>query len=141
MTLTNRGFPPWITPPPTVDELVTTDGEPMESNRHRLQMNLLVDTLDIYWADRQDVFVGGNMFLYFSVVQAKKNDFRGPDVFVVQDTVRRDRKAWVVWEEGGKLPDLIVELLSESTAAEDRGRKKRIYGQVLKIPEYILFDP
>ncbi len=137
----DHGFPSWLKPPPTVDELVTDDGEPMESNRHRLQMNLLIDSLDLHWAERPDVFVGGNMFLYFSATQAKKNDFRGPDVFVVLDTERRDRKAWVVWEEEGKLPDVIIELLSESTAEQDRGKKKRIYEKVLKIPHYVLFDP
>ena len=39
------------------------------------------------------------MFLYFSKTQAKNNDFRGPDVFVVMNTSRRERKSWVVWEE------------------------------------------
>ena len=55
-------------------------------------------------------FVGANMFLYFSQTQAKKNDFRGPDVFVVMDTTRRERKSWVVWEEDGRVPDVVIEL-------------------------------
>ncbi|WP_437604602.1 hypothetical protein WMF20_25545 [Sorangium sp. So ce834] len=33
--------------------------------------------------DREDVYVSGNVAIYFSELQAKKNDFRGPDVFVV----------------------------------------------------------
>lgn len=127
--------------PPSVDELITDDGEPMESNRHRQQMTLLIQSLEFAWRQRSDFFVGGNMFLYFSETQARKNTFRGPDVFVVLDTERRDRKAWVVWEEEGKAPDVIIELLSESTAEVDREEKKRIYARALRVSEYFLFDP
>jgi len=133
--------PPGFVAPPSVDQLVTDDGEPLESNRHRLQMNLLIEPLVRHWDDRQDFFVGGNMFLYYSALQVKKNDFRGPDVLVVQGTQRRDRKAWVVWEEGGKLPSVIIEITSETTQREDRGPKKRLYEAVLRIPEYFIYDP
>jgi len=34
------------------------------------------------------------MFVYFSETQAKRNDFRSSDVFVVMDTERRERKSW-----------------------------------------------
>jgi Uma2 family endonuclease len=133
--------PYWYKPPPSVDELVTDDGEPMETGRHVQQMLLLIDSLNHGWAHRDDFFVGGNMFLYFSALQVKKNDFRGPDVFVVMGTERRERKAWVVWEEDGRVPDVVVELTSPSTEAVDRGEKMRVYGQVLHVPEYVIFDP
>jgi Uma2 family endonuclease len=113
----------------------------METKRHRDQMNLLADSLDLHWRDRDDVCVGGNMGLYFSETQALKNDFRAPDVFVVIDTVRKERKRWVVWEEEGRLPDAIVELVSESTEQVDRGAKKRLYAQVLRVPCYVIYDP
>jgi hypothetical protein len=87
---------------PGADELQTSDGEPMESERHRRQMLLLIESLEHAFGDRDDFYVGGDMFLYFSEAQTRKNDFRGPDVFVVLDTERRERKAWVVWEEDGK---------------------------------------
>ncbi len=38
----------------------------------------------------------------------------------------RERKSWVVWEES-KDPDVVIELLSEKTAVEDKGRNKTIY--------------
>lgn len=129
------------TPPPGEDELPYDDGEPMESERHRKQMNVLIDSLDDAWRDRDDVYVGGNMFVYFSELQAKKNDFRGPDVFVVLDTVRRERKSWVVWGENGRTPNVVVELLSPSTEAVDRGEKMRIYSKLLHVTHYYLFDP
>ena len=133
---------PWVPEvPPGEDELQTGDGEPMESARHRYQLQLLDETLRDHWHERDDFFSGGNMFVYFSETQVRRNDFRGPDFFVVCDTTKRERKAWVVWMEEGKTPDVVVELLSESTAAADRGEKKRIYERVLKVPEYYLYDP
>ena len=127
--------------PPSSLELVCDDGEPMESARHRQQMMVLIESLEHAWRERTDFYVGGNMFLYFSETQARHNDFRGPDVFVTLDTTRRERRAWVTWEEDGKSPDVIIELLSDSTERVDRGDKMRLYGRVLKVGEYFLFDP
>jgi Uma2 family endonuclease len=126
--------------PPTEDELPSDDGEPMETQRHALQLQLLLDPLRLFWADRQNVFVGGNMFVYFSLEQVRHQDFRGPDFFVALDVPRRERKSWVVWQEG-KGPDVVIELLSDSTAAQDKGEKKAIYQDRLRIPEYFWFDP
>jgi Uma2 family endonuclease len=114
----------------------------METNLHVLQMTLLTGSLELAWKDRDDYFVGGNMFMYYSELQSKRNDFRGPDVFVVLNTARNPfRRSWVVWEENGRTPDLVIELISESTEAEDRGPKKEIYAKLLKTTEYYLYDP
>lgn len=133
-------WPSWLARPPSVDELPTDDGEPLESQRHRLQTNLLLECLEVAWARRSDFYAGGNQFYYYSALQAKRNDFRGPDVFVVLETEHRPRQAWVVWEEDGKHPDVIIELTSPSTATIDRVDKKRLY-RLLRIPEYFVFDP
>jgi len=127
--------------PPSSATLVCDDGEPMETARHRQQMTVLIESLEYAWQGRSDFYVGGNMFLYFSEVQAKNNDFRGPDVFVVMNTSRRERLAWVVWEEDGKTPDVIIELLSAKTEVVDRGEKMRVYARSLKVGEYFLYDP
>ncbi len=47
--------------PPGQDELPYSDGEPMESYRHVLQMQLLMETLSDAWDAREDFFVGGNL--------------------------------------------------------------------------------
>ena len=112
----------------------------METPRHRQQMNLLIETLSLHWADRSDFFAGGNMFLYFSLEQVRGRDFRGPDFFVVLGVPERERKSWVVWQEG-RAPDVIIELLSESTATVDKGEKKQVYQDVLRVPEYFWYDP
>lgn len=113
----------------------------METGRHRAQMNLLVDSLEDAWADRDDFFVAGNMGLYFSETQALRNDFRAPDVFVVLGTERRERKRWVVWEEGGRIPDVVIELTSPSTEQVDRGEKIRTYAELLRVSTYVIYDP
>lgn len=136
-----------VTPPslpftrlPTEDDLPYSDGIPMESQRHVLQMTLLIQTLTYHWRERQDFFAGGNMFVYFSQDRVRSADFRGLDVFVALDVPRRERKSWVVWQEG-KGPDVVIELLSESTAELDRTEKKRVYQDELRVPEYFWFDP
>jgi Uma2 family endonuclease len=130
-------------------ELVTSDGEPLESNWHVIQMNFLIDL--IYQAmserGRTDFFAGGNMFVYYSYEQARdiaagRPYFRGPDVFYVggvEGGIERD--AWVAWEEGDRLPDLIVELLSRKTAKIDRTVKKDLYSRVFHTHEYFLYEP
>jgi hypothetical protein len=49
------------------------------------------------------------MFVYYSRDQAMNRDFRGPDFFLVLDVDgSRERQGWVVWEEGGRYPDVGV---------------------------------
>jgi len=126
--------------PPTEDELPCDDGMPMETQRHVMQLQLLMDPLRVLWEGRQDVYVSGNMFVYFSLEQVRNKDFRGPDFFVVLDVPKRERKSWVVWQEG-KGPDVVIELLSDSTAEQDKGVKKDVYQNLLRVPEYFWFDP
>jgi Uma2 family endonuclease len=126
---------------PGQNELPSDDGEPMESTFHDAQNAVLKDTLHEAWGDRTDFFVGGNMFVYFSERQVRNNDFRGPDVFVVLDVEPKARKSWVAWEEGGRLPNVVIEVLSESTEAVDRGEKMQIYARIWRTPAYFLLDP
>jgi Uma2 family endonuclease len=140
MTYAAEANPLIPVPPPGEDELPSSDGEPMDTEKHKKQMNVLTESLELEWDARADFYVGGNMCLYFSELQTKKNDFRGPDVFVVLDTVRRVRKSWVVWQEE-RTPDVVIELVSPTTETVDRGEKMRIYSKVLRVPEYYLHDP
>ncbi len=135
-------WPEGVEMPPTEEELPYDDGEPMESEKHALQMALLIETLSNYYGEqgRTDVAVHGNMGIYFSLEQARKQNFRAPDFFVVLGAKeRRLRKSWVMWQEE-RAPNLVIELLSESTKHADRGIKKQIYQDVMRVPEYILHD-
>ncbi|MEB3339233.1 Uma2 family endonuclease [Okeania sp.] len=133
--------PEWEPPMPPTD-LIFDDGETLESNRHRIAMNLLIDSLYQHWSDRNDFFAGGNMFIYYSSTQAKNRDFKGPDFFVVLDVDgKTDRQGWVVWQEQGRYPDVIVELTSPSTASVDIGEKKDIYERTFHTQNYFIFNP
>ncbi len=134
-------LPDWEPEPPP-DDLIFDDGEPLESNRHRIAMNVLIRSLQQAWHDRDDYFTGGNMFIYYSRTQARNRDFRGPDFFVVLGVDgTRSRQGWVVWDEEGRYPDVIVELMSPSTAASDLGVKKDLYAHTFKTRHYFVFDP
>ncbi len=126
--------------PPT--DLIFDDGAEMESNRHRIAMTVLIRSIEQGLANRNDFFVGGNMFIYYSVKQVRNQDFRGPDFFAVLGVDGTpSRQGWVVWDENGRYPDIILELLSPSTASQDMGKKKDIYEQVFRTPNYFVFDP
>lgn len=118
-----------------------SDEPQLETYLHLQQMVLLLNCLNWWWRDRNDFFVAGNLTIYYSPRQRKSEDFRGPDFFVVLGTKRQPRKSWVVWEEGGKYPNLIIEVLSESTATTDRQLKKEIYQDIFRTPNYFWFDP
>jgi Uma2 family endonuclease len=128
-------------PPPRGIDLPADDGEPLETSRHRDQMILLIQSLREGWRDRHDFYVSGNMFLYYSETQSKKVDYRGPDLFVVLDTDDHERRSWVIWEEDGRAPNVIIEITSDTTEQIDRGPKMRIYGTLLRVPFYAIFDP
>jgi len=125
---------------PDATQLYSDEPE-MESSLHYMQLLLLVTSLEWAWRERDDFFVGANLTIYFSRQQLKNRDFRGPDFFLVKNTVRKPRKSWVVWEEDGRYPDLILELLSESTAKVDRTLKRDLYGKRFHTPEYFYFSP
>jgi Uma2 family endonuclease len=131
----------WTPPMPPTD-LIFDDGEPLESNRHRIAMNVLIAAVHEAFAGRQDYFTGGNMFVYFSSEQARNRDFKGPDFFVTLDVDgTKERQGWVIWDEDGRYPNVIVEFLSPSTAREDLGSKKDVYEQTFRLPEYFVYDP
>jgi Uma2 family endonuclease len=125
---------------PDATRLLSDEPE-MESSLHYMQLLLLVTSLEWLWRDRHDFFIGANLTIYFSRQQLRNRDFRGPDFFLVKDTEKRPRSSWVIWEEDGRYPDLIIELLSDSTANVDRNLKKNLYENRFHTPEYFWFSP
>jgi Uma2 family endonuclease len=125
---------------PDATRLLSDEPE-MESSLHYMQLLLLVTCLEWLWRDRSDFFIGANLTIYFSRQQLRNRDFRGPDFFLVKDTEKHPRSSWVVWEEDGSYPDLIIELLSDSTANVDRNLKKNLYENRFHTPEYFWFSP
>ncbi|MEH2072959.1 MAG: Uma2 family endonuclease [Nostoc sp.] len=118
-----------------------SDEPPLESELHLRQIILLLTCLEWLWRDRNDFYAAGNLTIYYSPRQRKSEHFRGPDFFVVLGTERKTRKSWVVWEEDGKYPNVILEILSDSTANTDKGLKKEIYQDTFRTLDYFWFDP
>jgi Uma2 family endonuclease len=124
------------------DLLPDSDGEPLESPWHFAAIALLKEVLLWHWRDRDDFYVGGNMFVYYDLDRLGKPLFRGPDFFYVSSVDRyKHRDKWVLWSEGGKYPDLVIEFLSPSTAKLDRTVKKDLYQNSWKVTEYFCYEP
>ncbi len=122
-------------------ELIESDGEPLETEWHVNAMHLLMAVARWHNRKRKDVYVGGNMFIYYKDPQHGKKKFRGPDFFLVWGVPSMPlRPYWVVWEEG-RFPDCIIELLSPKTAKVDRTVKKDTYEKIFKTHEFFLYDP
>jgi len=122
--------------------LIESDGEPLESAWHFATIHLLIQSMLRHWRDRQDFYVGGNMFVYYDLEQASTLSCRGPDFFFVKNVpLHPHRRFWAAWFEGGRYPNLIIELLSPKTAMTDRTTKKDIYEQIFRTAEYFLYDP
>jgi len=118
-----------------------SDEPPLETELHLRQIILLFRCLEWLWRDRTDFYVAGNLTIYYTPRQRKSKDFRGPDFFVVLGTERKTRRSWVVWEEDGKYPNVIVEILSPKTADTDKDFKKQLYQNTFRTPDYFWFDP
>jgi Uma2 family endonuclease len=110
-----------------------------ETPLHRKNLADQIAVLDAWFADNPQVYVSGNMFVYY--VRGDRLKHVAPDVFVVQGVPKdKPRKTYRIWEEGKSL-DAIIELTSQSTREEDEEDKFFLYRDVLKVPEYFLFDP
>lgn len=109
-----------------------------ETDRHRKNMTGLIEALDLHFADEEQIYISGNLFVYY--VPGNKLKHVSPDVFVVRGVPRGNRDYYLVWEEK-KTPDLVIELTSRSTKGEDMDDKFVIYRDTLKVKEYFLFDP
>jgi len=89
----------------------------------------------IYWALKNHLGKGKcKVFMENLIVNLSKDEIFIPDVAVVCDqSILKEKGAFGA-------PDLIVEVLSPSTAQNDRGRKKNVYGSH-GVKEYWIVDP
>jgi Uma2 family endonuclease len=123
----------------TTNTYPTSDGKPMaETDWHRDLMLALIQVLKVFYARDPMVYVSGNLLIFY--VPGNRRRHLAPDVFVVKGVPSHDRPNYLTWEEG-KCPDVVIELTSSSTRAEDVKRKYLLYQNTLKVREYFLFDP
>jgi Uma2 family endonuclease len=116
-----------------------SDGKPMgETETHIREIMRLIQTLDGRFADRDDVYVGGDLLVYYEAGNPRAVVV--PDVFVAIGASKGpQRRIWKLWEEHVP-PTLVVEVTSPSTRREDLGRKRTLYER-LAVEEYVLYDP
>ena len=118
-----------------------SDDRPMaESELQLLPMLYVLTVLRTYFRRRSNVYVGGDMFLYYE--EGNPAAVVAPDVFVVigaPKRAERPRDTYKLWEEP-KGPDFVLEVLSSSTWEADLGPKRALYAS-LGVSEYWLFDP
>jgi len=117
-----------------------SDGKPMaETPEHRDAMMYAITAARAALDGRADVWISGNDFVYYRMGEPSKRI--SPDCYIVLGVEQKRRQSYKVWEEDGHVPNVVFELTSPKTAKEDREEKFELYEQVLKVPEYFLFDP
>ena len=124
------------TPGPDELRLPSCEDEPVPQNsRQAVVLEEAPGSLRLHWRGRPDVFVGGDLFVYWD----RKKQPAAPDVFVAFGVPNRHRSSYVVWEEG-KPPDFVLEVVSPSSKERDGKVKPEIYAQ-MGVPEYFWYDP
>lgn len=116
-----------------------SNGAPMaESDPARDYLIYGVEALTIYFSNRDDVYVSGNLFLYYK--QGVPSAVVAPDVFVVFGIDNKKRLSYKVWEENDKVPDFVLEITSLTTQENDEHDKPLKYAQ-MGVREYWQYDP
>ncbi len=116
-----------------------SDGKPMaETDTHRDLMIDFIQMLKHHYRDDADVYVSGNLLIYYEEGNPRKSI--SPDVFVVFGVAKKRRNTYLTWEEG-RTPDFVLEVASPNTFRNDMGRKKNLYASVLGVKEYYIYDP
>ena len=119
-------------------EYPSGDGQPMAENDWQLLAIIdAVSALKLYFAPRPDVYVSGDLFIYYEEGNPKARV--APDVFVAFGVPGHKRQVYKLWEEG-VVPAFVMEVASVSTWREDDGRKARLYER-LGVREYWQYDP
>lgn len=115
-----------------------SDGKPMgETEIHRQEMTDAIEALKDYFRAQPQIYVGGNLFLYYE----KGDPARVvcPDVMVIRGVDKRKRRIYQLWKEQAA-PCVVIELTSKGTRREDEKEKPALYAH-LGVNEYFLFDP
>ncbi len=108
-----------------------------ETDVHIDALLYLREALKDYFRDAPQVYVAGNMLLYYE--EGNPAACVAPDVFVGQGVAKRERRTYKLWEEG-QPPAVVFEITSRGSRLEDLGTKRVVYA-MLGVREYFLYDP
>ena len=125
-----------------IDEIVYpyTDGQPLgESVLQHKWILFLFGNLSYLYRDREDVFVGGNNFIY--PIQGNPEIVTAPDIYIAHGRPKQDELlSYKIWEQNNIYPQVAIEILSKSNTATDR-EARRIFHQTYGAKEYIEINP
>jgi len=147
-TLESPVSPPadlWTIPPermPNLEGLITEDRVPVDNPFAEKLHRLLTHPLYASWTppEGQPFLALANVGLFFQA----RNPALAPDVMLslgVQfegDLFRRENRSYFVWELG-KVPDVIIEIVSDRRGGEEHYKHDR-YANI-GVPYYVIFDP
>ena len=108
-----------------------------ETDAQGIPLMYAVTGLRDYFRRRPDVYVSGNLLIYYE--EGNVHASVAPDVFVVFGVPNHPRPTYKLWEEG-KSPDFVLEITSRHTRHQDQGTKRELY-ESLGVQEYWQYDP
>jgi Uma2 family endonuclease len=116
-----------------------SDGKPMaETDIHRKLLLYLTSCLELFFENREKVYVTGNIMFYYE--EGSPDEVVSPDVMVFFGVNKGNRTSYKTWEENDVLPSVIIELASRSTWHKDRTEKRELY-EMMGVKEYYIFNP
>ena len=93
-----------------------SDGEPMaETDTHRNLMVELIAQLTAFFSHTPDVYVSGNLFVYY--VESEPAKRVAPDVFVARGVGKHERRIYKLWEER-RAPEVVLSFLRVKPGAQ-----------------------
>lgn len=128
---------------PETSDYPDSDGLPMaESEFQFWPLVYAGPALDRYYQARDDVYVVGNLLMYYQEGNPREGNFGksvSPDLMVVLGAPKHVRSSYRLWEEP-KAPDFVLEIASESTYRVDQVAKRATYADI-GVSEYWQVDP
>ncbi len=113
------------------------DSNVPESTQHALTSAYTFNSLRAVFRDRPDDLIAHDLMLLFE--EGNRRATLAPDLMVVLGVGNEPRDSYKTWKEG-KVPDLVIEVVSRSTWRKDVHVKPPLY-EALGIAEFWLFDP
>jgi Uma2 family endonuclease len=112
-----------------------SDGEPMADNTEQYDlMVLLRENLDLL---HPTAFVAANLFWY--PVEGHPEVRLAPDVMVAFGRPKGRRGSYRTWDEGGVVPQVVIEIWSPANTFPEQLRKHQFYERH-GVEEFILYD-
>mgnify|MGYP001096355191 CR=1 FL=1 len=117
----------------------SSDGKPMAESTTQFRWIVTIkEGLDALFADRDDVFVAGDLLWYAN--REDPTDAMAPDAMVVFGRPKGDRRSYREWVEDGVVPQVVFEVASYTNTPAEMAEKLRRY-DARGVEEYYFYDP